>query len=68
MHSLTPIIYYFVGSRDFAYLPPSSNLKLFKYKQKGFDMIFKKIKSLFSFRLWAVLSACRCCVASRRRR
>ena len=32
LRSLTPIIYYFVGSRGFAHLPPKFNLKSFGYR------------------------------------
>ncbi|MDP0562578.1 MAG: hypothetical protein QS721_09795 [Candidatus Endonucleobacter sp. (ex Gigantidas childressi)] len=34
LRSLTQITYYFVGSRGFAYLPPSSNLKCSGYIRK----------------------------------
>ncbi|MDP0563144.1 MAG: hypothetical protein QS721_12800 [Candidatus Endonucleobacter sp. (ex Gigantidas childressi)] len=34
LRSLTHITYYFVGSRGFAYLPPSSNLKCSGYIRK----------------------------------
>ncbi|MDP0563463.1 MAG: hypothetical protein QS721_14520 [Candidatus Endonucleobacter sp. (ex Gigantidas childressi)] len=34
LRSLTPITYYFVGSRGFAYLLPSSNLKCSGYIRK----------------------------------
>jgi hypothetical protein len=39
LRSLTPITYYFVGSRGFAHLPPRCNLKCFGYRM-GMALLF----------------------------